>query len=44
MELMKKRERNDEGKITGEISGLHKKDKRKGIYIVSRTFVRDRKK
>lgn len=24
--------------------GLHKKDKRKGIYIVSRTFVRDRKK
>lgn len=24
--------------------GLHKKDKRKGVYIVSRTFVRDRKK
>lgn len=31
--------------ITSQLQrkGLHKKDKRKGIYIVSRTFVRDRK-
>lgn len=32
--------------ITSQLQrkGLHRKDKRKGIYIVSRTFVRDRKK
>lgn len=32
--------------ITSQLQrkGLHRKDKRKGIYIVSRTFIRDRKK
>lgn len=31
--------------ITSQLQrkGLHRKDKRKGIYIVSRTFIRDRK-
>lgn len=32
--------------ITSQLQrkGLHRKDKRKGIYIVSRTYIRDRKK